>query len=372
MVDTYLKWHWEPMSQVRTLFLNTQSDSTRGQKMAAITVLSAEQIEKVFTIADALEAVEDAYRQKAEGAGVAWPMVYAAFKPGVADMDIRSGELSASGLFGLKLTAWFSNNPAQGLPEIYGTTLICDNATGAPLALLNASAITGLRTGAAGALGIKWLARKDAHNLLVAGAGHQSAYQVAAALAACPNITHVEVWDPRKSEAPEGRVALMQEGVAAMLATAGIERDYELVAVADGKEAAAHADAIITITPATSPIIKHEWVRPGTHISCVGADMEGKQELESALLAAARLYVDDRAQSVASGELEVAVKDGAISEADIVAELGEVIAGKAEGRTSDEQITVFDTSGIAVQDLASSKVAYERAVEAGLGMTVEL
>ena len=340
--------------------------------MAAITILSASDIEQVFTIADALEAVEDAYRQKAEGKGVAWPMVYAAFDPGVADMDIRSGELAASGLFGLKLTAWFSGNPAQGLPEIYGTTLICDNKTGAPLALLNASAITGLRTGAAGALGIKWLARKDARNLLVAGAGHQSAYQVAAVLAACPGITHVEVWDPRKAEAPEARVALMRDQVAKMLAAAGIKRSYELVAVADGEAACARADAIITITPATSPIIRRDWVRPGTHISCVGADMEGKQEVESALDAAARLYVDDRAQSVASGELEVAVKEGAISEGDIVAELGEVIAGKAEGRTSDEQITVFDTSGIAVQDLASSKVAYERAIEAGLGVTVEL
>jgi len=340
--------------------------------MAAITVLSASDIEKVFTIADALEAVEDAYRQKAEGKGIAWPMVYAAFEPGVADMDIRSGELAASGLFGLKLTAWFSQNPAQGLPEIYGTTLICDNTNGAPLALLNASAITGLRTGAAGALGIKWLARKDASKLLVAGAGHQSTYQVAAVLAACPNINHVEVWDPRKAEAPQARVELMRDEVAGLLAAAGIKRDYELVAVGDGEAAVGRADAIITITPATTPIIKRAWVRPGTHISCVGADMEGKQEIESELAAAARLYVDDRAQSVASGELEVAVKDGAIKADDIVAELGEVIAGSAQGRTSDEQITVFDTSGIAVQDLASSKVAYERAVEAGLGVTVEL
>ena len=123
--------------------------------MAAITVLSAADIEKVFTVADALDAVEDAYRQKAEGQGVAWPMVYAAFEPGVADMDIRSGELAGSGLFGLKLTAWFSQNPAQSLPEIFGTTLICDNGTGAPLALLNASAITGLRTGGDGLTGLE-------------------------------------------------------------------------------------------------------------------------------------------------------------------------------------------------------------------------
>lgn len=337
-----------------------------------IRILSARDIQKVFTIADALEAVEEAYRQKAEGSGVAWPMVYAAFEPGVSDMDIRSGNLGESGLFGLKLTAWFSQNPAHGLPEIYGTTLICDNMTGEPLALLNASAITGLRTGAAGALGAKWLARKGAKNLLVAGAGHQSTFQVAAMLAAIPTIERVEIWDPRSTEAPEERVVLMRESVGALLKAADIGRDCNLVAVADGQAAAGHADIIVTITPATSPIIKRDWIRPGTHISCVGADMEGKQEIEGKLAAAARLYVDDRAQSIASGELEVAAKEGFISADDIVAELGEVIAGKAEGRTSDEQITVFDTSGIAVQDLASSKIAYDRAVEAGLGVAVEL
>lgn len=121
--------------------------------MGQMVVLSAEEVSKVLTIEDAIAAVEEAYRQKATGKGVAWPMVYEQFEPGVADMDIRSGELAGSGLFGLKLTAWFSQNPKKGLPEIFGTTLLCDNATGEPLALLNASAVTGLRTGAAAALG---------------------------------------------------------------------------------------------------------------------------------------------------------------------------------------------------------------------------
>lgn len=340
--------------------------------MASVRVLSAADIQQVFTINDALEAVEDAYRQKAEGSGVAWPMVYEAFEEGVSDMDIRSGRLAGSGLFGLKLTAWFSGNPAQGLPEIYGTTLICDDATGAPLALLNASAITGLRTGAAAALGIKWLARKDASRLLVAGAGHMSTFMVAASLVACPSITHVEVWDPKRAEAPVERVEQIREAVSAMLSAARVERSFELVAVGDGEQAAGIADAIVTVTPATAPIIKRSWLHPGTHVSCVGADMPGKQELESALVAAARLFVDDRAQSVSSGELEVPVNEGAIKPEDIVAELGEVIAGKVAGRMSDDEITVFDTSGIAVQDLAASKIAFERAAEAGLGIVTEL
>lgn len=150
--------------------------------MGQMVVLSAEEVSKVLTIEDAIAAVEEAYRQKATGKGVAWPMVYEQFEPGVADMDIRSGELAGSGLFGLKLTAWFSQNSKKGLPEIFGTTLLCDSATGEPLALLNASAVTGLRTGAAAALGAKWLARADASKLLVAGAGHMSIYMVAGVL----------------------------------------------------------------------------------------------------------------------------------------------------------------------------------------------
>lgn len=177
--------------------------------MGQMVVLSAEVVSKVLTIEDAIAAVEDAYRQKATGKGVAWPMVYEQFEPGVADMDIRSGELAGSGLFGLKLTAWFSQNPKKGLPEIFGTTLLCDNATGEPLALLNASVVTGLRTGAAAALGAKWLARADASKLLVAGAGHMSTYMVAGVLAACPKVSEVKVWEPVSDAAPEARVERM-------------------------------------------------------------------------------------------------------------------------------------------------------------------
>ena len=199
-----------------------------------------------------------------------------------------------------------------------------------------------------------------------------STFQVAAVLAACSAVSHVEVWDPKSDKAPEARVEQMRAEVANLLNASGIERSYEIVAVADGQAAAGTADIIVTITPATKPIIKSDWVRPGTHLSTVGADMEGKQEIESALVARAELFVDDRAQSVASGELEIPVKEGAISEQNITAELGEVIAGKAAGRTNDEQITVFDTSGIAVQDLAASRVAYDRAVKCGLGVVVDL
>lgn len=224
--------------------------------MGQMVVLSAEEVSKVLTIEDAIAAVEEAYRQKATGKGVAWPMVYEQFEPGVADMDIRSGELAGSGLFGLKLTAWFSQNPKKGLPEIFGTTLLCDNATGEPLALLNASAVTGLRTGAAAALGAKWLARADASKLLVAGAGHMSTYMVAGVLAACPKVSEVKVWEPVSDAAPEARVERIRDELAHILGACEHAREastYSIEATADGQGAAAEADIIVTITPATKP-----------------------------------------------------------------------------------------------------------------------
>lgn len=340
--------------------------------MAKLLVLSAQDVSQVFTVTDALAAVEDAYVQKARGTATAWPMTYAAFDPGVSDMDIRSGDLAGSGLFGLKLTAWFSRNPERGLPDIFGTTLLADDRTGEPVALLNASAVTGLRTGAASALGIRTLARPGTTVLTVTGMGHQCPYQVACALAAVPTLDRVLLWDPRSAEPRVDRADEVVEAAHRLLDRAGVDRPFSVEAVADGAAAVGAADAVITVTPATSPVVDDAWVRPGTHLSAVGADMEGKQELASALVARARVFVDDRAQSVSSGELEVPVKEGVVTSDDIVAELGEVLAGQVAGRTATDEVTVFDTSGIAVQDLAASKVAYDRAVEAGLGTWVEL
>ena len=286
-------------------------------------------------------------------------------------MDIRSGELAGSGLFGLKLTAWFGANPERGLPEIFGTVLPATTAPASPLALLNGSALTGMRTGAAGALGVAHLACKDARTLLVCGAGHQAAFQIAATLILRPAIDHVMVgtratrarpWPASNRSKPRSPSC----SPTPMRARAPASKPWRTA------RRPGAADAIITVTPATEPFIEADWVRPGTHLSCVGADMPGKQELASDLVAAARLFCDDRAQSVASGEFEVPAAQGAIAPEDIAAELGEVIAGTAAGRTAEDEITVFDTSGIAVQDLASAKTAYDRAVDAGLGTAVNL
>jgi alanine dehydrogenase len=339
--------------------------------MSKLLVLSSDDVSKAFTVTDALSAVEHAYGLKATGDAATWPMVYEQFEPDVSDMDIRSGDLAADGLFGLKLTSFFSGNAEKGLPVVQATALVCDDTNGTPVALVNAGALTGLRTGSAGALGIRWLARKDSSHLMVAGAGNQCPYQIAAALAACPNLDHVAVWSPI-SPLEEERLEQIRETVEGILAQADIHKDWELVGVSDPARSAGEADAIVTVTPATEPVIKDAWVKPGTHLSCVGADLPGKQEVESALVKRARAFADDIDQSISSGELEVPVKQGAITRDDIVGEIGQVIAGITPGRVDDNDITLFDTSGIAVQDLAAARVAVERALELGIGQTVEL
>ena len=168
--------------------------------MSAIRILSAANVKELFTLPMAIAAVEKAYLQKHTGQGGVWPLVFHEFDPGHADLDIKSGNLDAEGIFGLKLVSWFGANPEKGLPALYGTSLVCDLATGQPKALLNAGPVTDLRTGAAGAIGAKYLARKDSKALVMVGCGELSPYLIAATLLALPQLETVTVVNPRHPE----------------------------------------------------------------------------------------------------------------------------------------------------------------------------
>lgn len=340
--------------------------------MAKVLVLSEKDLEKVLTITDAISGVESAYLQKAAEKACLFPMVFHEFVPGEADMDIKSGHLSESGIYGLKLVSWFGNNKEKQLPQLYGTTVLFDDSTGEPKALLNAGGITGMRTGAAGAIGAKYLARKDADTLMMVGTGEQAPYQIAATLAVLPNVKNVWLFDPLGEEIARRRVEAVSEEVNALLKGANLNREYVLKPVVDPAMAAKESQIIITVTPAREPVLCADWISPGTHLSCVGADMSGKQEVEGALLKRARVFADDIRQSVNVGECEMAIKQGFFSETAYAGELGQVIAGTLPGRQSDEEITVFDSTGIALQDLIVSGNAVTRARDLGIGVEVEL
>lgn len=337
--------------------------------MSVIKVLSAEDVERLFTIPMAIEAVERAYLEKHSGQGGAWPMVFHEFDPGHADLDIKSGHLGGAGVYGLKVVSWFGDNPGKGLPALFGTSLLFDLSTGAPKALVNAGPITHYRTGAAAAVGAKYLARPDAKTLLIAGCGGLAPYLVSAALWALPGLERVLLTNPKSPEKGESLCPSITKKADELLKAGGGCRRAEILpsGLEDGVR---QADIIFTATPAYEPYLKAEWVRPGTHLSCIGADMSGKEEVGAELFHTARVFGDDEGQCLSVGECEIPHRKGIL--AGLCGEIGAVMAGSIPGRIAPEDITIFDSTGIALQDLASAADVLAAAARENVGVDIEL
>jgi len=336
--------------------------------MDTIRILNADEVAGLVSIPLALEAVEGAYAQKHAGQASVWPLLFHEFVDGVRDMDLKSGNLDGDGIWGLKAISCYYDNPDQGLPVYHGTSLVFDYATGAPKAVLNAMPITRFRTGAAGAVGAKWLARKDARVLAICGDGGLCPYLIAANLLALPQLDRVVVANPLHGCTESDRLSQIQADVSVLMGAQGT--GAPAIETAGLEDAVRQADVIMTATPSYEPYVRAEWVRPGTHLSCVGADKAGKQEVESAVLAQARVFADDVHQCLTVGECEKPHAQGVLAED--LDELGAVIAGDVPGRTSDEQVTVFDSTGLSLQDLATIARIVARAEEEGVGTTVAL
>ncbi|MDL2294039.1 ornithine cyclodeaminase family protein [Ruminococcaceae bacterium OttesenSCG-928-D13] len=339
--------------------------------MFEITVLNQEETIRLLKMPEVVGVVEDVYKMKAKGESEVFPLVFHEFNPGVADMDIKSGWLRGSGIWGMKVVSWFGENPKKGLPALVGTVLVFDDKTGAPTGMLDGAHITGMRTGAAGALGAKYLARPNSETLLLVGAGHVATFQIAALLPLMAGIKRVLIYDGLSYAGAQKFAA----GIAEKLrGSFGIETEgtVTFAATEDIAAATAESDIIITVTPSKTPIIKKDWVKPGTHFSCIGADMSGKEEIDPAIFAGARVFCDDIPQCVNVGEVEIPVATGVIKKEDIAGEIGEVVLGTTPGRQSAEQITIFDATGTALLDLLTANLALKAAKEQGLGSTVNL
>lgn len=336
--------------------------------MFKVKVLNQEVLKEVLEMSAVIQGVESAYVQKAEKKTELFPMVFHEFDPGVADMDIKSGHLMGAEIFGLKLVSWYGENASKGLPLLIGTTMIFDNKTGAPLAILNADHVTGMRTGAAGAIGAKYLAKKNSKSLLMVGTGHISKFEIAACLLAVPSLEKVVIHDPRNHEmALKLKDSLKQT----LKDEFNIEKNIEVTANDHLENAVKSADIIITATPSKSPMIKKEWVQAGTHFSCIGADMSGKQEIDETLFKDALVVIDDVEQAIHVGETEKAYQEKIIGKTDLH-EIGQIINGSHPGRVNDDEITIFDSTGIAIQDLITSKIALDLANKQNLGITIDL
>lgn len=264
------------------------------------------------------------------------------------------------GYYAAKVNANFPGNPEQhGLPAIQGLIALFSLDDGRPLALLDSIEITILRTAAASAIAARHLARADARTLFVCGCGTQGRAHLVALSLVRP-VSRVLAYD---------RDAAAARRFASEMRTAcGVQID----AVADVAGGLPQCDMAVTCTPAREALVAAEDVRPGQFIAAVGADSEGKQELDPELLAKSRVVADIAAQAAHMGELQHAITAGLMSVADLHAELGEVVAGLKPGRTSDDEIFVFDSTGTALQDVAAAAIVFERALAMRRGRELSL
>jgi alanine dehydrogenase len=306
-----------------------------------------------------IEAVEHAFRLHGEGR---------ADPPGILGVHARDGgfHIKAGILdlgrryFAAKTNANFPGNPERfGLPTIQGVLLLADAERGTPLALMDSAEITALRTGAATAVAARHLARPDAAVVTVCGCGLQGRVQLRA-LAAVLRLTRAYAIDRDPARAA-GFAREMSQALG-----------FEVLAADDLDVAARASDICVTCTPSQKHILRHASVTPGTFVAAVGADNESKQEIEPALMASCAIVVDVLEQAATIGDLHHAITAGVVTARDVRAELGQVVAGLRPGRLTDDEIVVFDSTGMALQDVAAAAAVYERAVRAGRGLEVNL
>lgn len=320
-------------------------------------LLSAEEIARCLHVEEAIRAVEDAYRAYHRKEAAMPPKSYVDLPEHGG--DVRSMPARVGNSVAVKWVNSHPNNPERhGLPTVIGTLILTDPTTGWPLAIMDATTLTAFRTGAGAAVATRILARPDAASLGIVGAGTQASYQIAA-ISHVRSLTRVVVSDVR-------------HGAAEKLAARVKEHAAAIDVVAGSTEQAAGCDIVSTLTPSHKPIVKREWIANGTHVNALGADAAGKQELDPDILGDAVVVVDDWGQATHSGEVNVPLAAGILRPEHIRGTLGAILENAIPGRTKAKEITVFDSTGLAIQDAAVARVVFERAQREGLGTRIDL
>jgi ornithine cyclodeaminase len=321
-----------------------------------VVVVPEELCQQLVSRQDAFDAVEQVFAAMARGDARNFPVVREAIGHAEALFGFKSGFDKAGMALGLKAGGFWPGNAAQGLTNHQSTVFLFDPDTGRLKALVAGNYLTAVRTAASSSVSIRHLARKDAKVLGMVGAGHQAQFQLRAA-AEQRTFEKVVAWNPHPDMLPKLEAVAREIGL-----------PFEAVSQ---EELGAQADVIITITSAFEPLLMRDWIKPGTHIACMGTDTKGKQEVDPELVAAARVFTDEVAQSVSLGETQHAVAQGLLDEAAITP-IGQVINADHPGRQSDEEITLFDGTGVGLQDLAVAATAADLAAKQGKAETVAL
>ena len=326
-------------------------------KHADILFLNQSDIRSIITPRDAFDAVEYAFRMHAQKRVQMPAKIYLDYTGYKGDLRAMPAYIMPLGASGVKIVNSHANNYKFGLPSVMAIFVLIDPETGRPISIMDATYFTDMRTGAAGAVAAKYLSKKNASVLGLVGAGKQAAAQLAA-ISRIRKIKFVKVCAKTTKEA--------QTFADRMKKITGIPvQPCEIQDVCD-------ADIISTTTPSRKPVVKDAWIKPGTHINAIGADAPGKQELETSILRRARVFFDDFNQAAHSGEINVGISTSWITINNIQGELGEVLIGRKKGRISDKDITIFDSTGLAVQDVSIAFRIYTRALKMHKGKKIIL
>jgi len=322
-------------------------------------ILNQKQIQKIIPLREIkkiIDEVEKAFFDYGRGKVQMIAKLYLDFPEFNGDLRIMPSYSKTLKMAGTKIVNVHPDNYQKGLKTVMAVVVLNDPETGAPLALMDGTYITALRTGAVSAVATKYLAKKEAKTLGVIGAGYQAVTQIAA-ISKVRKLKEILVYDI-KEEAIEKLGKILAK---------------EKIKIEGGElKEVCQKEILVTVTPARKPIVKRKWILPGTHINAIGADAAGKEELEPEVLKEAKIVVDCWEQASHSGEINVPFKKGIIAKKDIYGELGEMVCGEKAGRRSEKEITVFDSTGLAIQDLYIANLVYKLAKKKKIGREIKI
>ncbi|MDH4608536.1 ornithine cyclodeaminase family protein [Pseudomonas sp. BN102] len=319
-------------------------------------LLNKAEVGRLISMEEVIGTVEEAYKAFSAGQVVQPDYIGIHLPEPRGEIDFKVGYCKANEIISMKASSGgFLDNPAaHGVPNGMGSVLLFDARSCALICVMDGSLLTGLRTGASGAVSVKALARKNAKKISCIGTGNQARMQIRA-ISLVMEIEEIHAW----SRSPETRERFK----------ADIEGEFGIpVILADSKqEAVEQADILITTTRGKGSLVEASWVKPGTHIVAIGTDMKGKQELDPEIFRHAKIVNDSISQCIEKGETWHPLKEKIISLDDIHGELGEILLGRKPGRESDQEITIFDSTGMAIQDNTTAEKIYRNALENNVG-----
>jgi ornithine cyclodeaminase/alanine dehydrogenase len=323
-----------------------------------VLLLSELDTQRLVSMPHAIEQLEEVFRDYAAGSAILAPRTSAALPDGGGAFRVMSAILPKAGFFGLKT---LTGTPGKRVPhESYFVVLLFGSETGALRAVIAANYLTGVRTGAASGVAAKYLARQQSRVVGVLGAGVQGWYQIAALKVVCP-LEEVRIFDIEQGKAVE------------FAAKATRELSVHAKAVSQPRDAVAGCDLVVTATSATQPVFDGAWLQEGTHISGVGSNSSAKRELDTTTITRSKIVVDFKEQVMQeAGDIQAAMRAGAIGQDSIYAGVAELVAGTKNGRTSEQEITLFKSVGVAIEDIAIATFAYKQALAAGMGQELHV